>query len=111
MNTTTQSSEIGYREVYSLVLEALSKKGKGTFDELINEVFRLGEEKGTIQVPSGRKSSRMESSFQPEIPGQYKSWVGELVRQAMWECLIKGLLMSLSGMVEIPRLQAKKRLW
>lgn len=86
-------TQLGYREVYALILEALGKEASqpgpmsaAGFHSLAESVIGISLAKGLIATPSGglvvngrRTSPDMER-------------VRELVRQAMWGLLAKGIL-------------------
>lgn len=69
----------GYREVLTLTLEQLREHPRGRWDTLAEHVFRDAQRKGRVPREHGAASM-----FYPSV--------SEHVREAMWDCLLKRLI-------------------
>lgn len=78
------SGNLGYREVLALTMESLTKRPRGQYGELVEDVLRAAERKGLIsnsQAPHEASLSRGE-----------RDRLLENVQEAMWDCLLKRLI-------------------
>lgn len=79
-------SHLGYREVLALTLEQLAKHPTGSYDHLVTMVLKAWHARRVRTESTG--SSRV---YHPgRSPGE--AAIAELVRQAMWECLLKRIM-------------------
>ena len=81
-------SQLGYREVLALTLEQLGKNPKGQHANLVEHVLTAAKQKGLL--PSVRPSTG--AYYVSSGRSADEERVSELVREAMWECLIKRLI-------------------
>lgn len=81
-------SQLGYREVLALTLEQLGKNPKGQQANLVEHVLTAAKQKGLL--PSVRPSTG--AYYVSSGRSADEERVSELVREAMWECLIKRLI-------------------
>ena len=85
---TDMSGQLGYREVLALTLEQLSKRPKGQHANLVGDVLTAAKQKGLLPVERAATGAYFVSSGRSVDEER----ISELVREAMWECLIKRLL-------------------
>lgn len=81
-------SQVGYREVLALTLEQLGKHPRGQYLLLVEHVITAAKGKGllpTLRPSTGAYHVNSGLSVDEER-------FSELVREAMWECLIKRLI-------------------
>lgn len=86
-------SQLGYREVLALTLEQLRKHPKGQHAELANHVLAAAEQKGLIPAarqPHGVVMAGVQAGM--SLGHDERERISELVREAMWECLLKRIL-------------------
>ncbi len=81
-------SQIGYREVLALTVEQLAKNPRGQHANLVEYVLTAAKQKGLL--PAVRPSTGVYMVSSGRTVEEER--VSELVREAMWECLIKRLL-------------------
>lgn len=78
--------QLGYREVYALTLEQLAKHPKGQHAALVDAILKDGRKRGIIPHERGNSIvHRSSRTFEEEQ-------IAEQVREAMWECLSKRLI-------------------
>lgn len=77
---------LGYREVLALTLEQLADHPKGAYEGLVDAVLKAGRKRGIIPELK-REPYVVYSGRAPE-----ETQIAELVREAMWECLHKRLI-------------------
>ena len=82
-----EHATIGYREVLALVFEVLQDKPSGQYMNLAQDVLELAARKSL--VPSNTQPGRPATH---RVPQQDQRRITELVREAMWECLIKRII-------------------
>lgn len=82
------SHPLGYREVLSLTLEQLGKHPEGQYATLTDEVITAAKGKGLLPTAHSAGGIRYVNSGRSGDEER----VAELVREAMWECLIKRLI-------------------
>lgn len=84
----THMSNLGYREVFALVLEQLATAKDGSYHQLADAVVGAARAKNLIDTAHSQTGWSVNGrSTTPDAER-----VRELVREAMWECLIKRLL-------------------
>lgn len=85
------SSSWPYRETKSLLMDYLHRHPIGEFSEATSGVVRLAIEKGLIHIPQqsyvigGR-------DYRDHLSGEDQANVTELVRQLLWDLLVKGIV-------------------
>jgi hypothetical protein len=84
--------KLNYREVYALTLEALLGHPTWQFDFLWREVEKIGEEKKRLSPPPTQFGGGVQVEHNEEFLDSFRGELQEFVRQAMWECLVKGIL-------------------
>lgn len=88
------SQRLGYREILALVMEALTKRGKGQYAELCEDVLGAAERKGLIppSSPYGRGVVVAGAPKGAQLSHQEQERIREAVREAMWDCLLKRII-------------------
>jgi hypothetical protein len=83
------AGDVGYQEVFSLTLTELGKlhNGEGQFEGLADAVIQAAKHAGLI--PPGADSDWRNTSTRRN---RDETRVAELVREALWDCLIKRLV-------------------
>jgi len=78
--------QLGYREVLALTLEQLGKHPDGQYKLLASEVIAAAKQKGLPPAarPAGGNGNNWTSADERRV--------SELVREAMWDCLIKHII-------------------
>jgi hypothetical protein len=82
------SRPLGYREVLALTLQQLGKHPAGQYATLTDEVITAAKGKGLLPTSHSAGGIRYVNSGRSGDEER----VSELVREAMWECLIKRLI-------------------
>jgi len=82
------SGPLGYREVLALTLEQLKQHPKGQYKELVNHTLAAAEQKGLIPGTSQSRGVTARAA----LGHTERERLPELVREAMWECLLKRLI-------------------
>lgn len=80
----------GYQQIYSITLQQLAQapNGRGQYDGLAQAVVQAAIAAGTIPASTpGRGAVNMTTGRNPD-----ETRVAELVREALWDCLIKRLI-------------------
>ncbi|MEO7731074.1 MAG: hypothetical protein ABIY55_08895 [Kofleriaceae bacterium] len=75
-------AQLGYQQVFSLVLEQLKTELEGQHAELVEAVV--------ARISKGAASAIGEGPIR--LPNEFAQQEAELVRQAYWDCVIKGLV-------------------
>jgi hypothetical protein len=86
------SEELNYREIYSLTLEVLRSKKFDQFLCVKDEVEKEGARKKIFEIPPDTIQNGALSRSNTDACRAFEKGLSELVRQAFWECLIKGIL-------------------
>jgi CO dehydrogenase/acetyl-CoA synthase delta subunit len=68
---------LGYREVFALTMDSLTKSPRGQYHDVVEDVLRGAEQKGLIA--SSQTSQERDQLY-------------EHVQEAMWDCLLKRLI-------------------
>lgn len=89
VSTRQSLLHLTYREVYALVLEDLSQHSHGQYGSLGERIFDEAFKRALI--PSKDSGNTVETSV-PHLTHYERNQLWEWVRQALWECLVKGLL-------------------
>jgi hypothetical protein len=76
-------AQLGYQQIFALVLEQLKVKPESQYAELVDAVVASAMLKGLLPHSEARGFGYRTSSHGPEA---------ELVRQAYWDCVVKGLI-------------------
>lgn len=76
-------TQLGYQQVFALVLEQLKLKSQGQYAELVDEVVALAMAKRLLPHSEARGFGSRANTHSHEA---------ELVRQAYWDCVVKGLI-------------------